>query len=140
MTTAKAGFRWQNGCGLWRSAGRGLALSVVVLAVACAGGQGGGAPDAGVPGDAVVADLSADLPADAGGLPGDVAGDAAAIGKRTGADAARTKATYPALAGLGASRRLAEEAVAGSVAALEGFGPEAAPLRNLARFVLERDR
>ncbi len=70
----------------------------------------------------------------------DVTGDAAALGKRTGADAAHTKATYPGLAGLDASRRLAEEAVDGAVAALEGFGPEAAPLRDLARFVLERDR
>jgi len=33
-----------------------------------------------------------------------------------------------------------EEAVAGAVAALDGFGPAAAPLRDLARFVLERDR
>ena len=70
----------------------------------------------------------------------DVTGDAAALGKRTGADAAHTKATYPALAGLEASRRLAEEAVAGAVAALDGFGPGAAALRELALFVLGRDR
>ncbi len=70
----------------------------------------------------------------------DVTGDTEKLGKQTGADAARTKATYPALLGLETARRLAAEAVGAAENALAGFGQAADPFRALARFVLSRDR
>ncbi|ADH85730.1 polyprenyl synthetase family protein [Desulfurivibrio alkaliphilus] len=67
-----------------------------------------------------------------------VTGDSTTLGKAAGSDAARGKATYPALLGLEATRRQADEAVAGAITALNGFGEEAEPLRELARYIAAR--
>jgi len=69
----------------------------------------------------------------------DVVGAEAVIGKPVGSDESRDKSTYPALLGLDESRRLAGEAVASALAALSVFGEEADNLRNLARFVADRE-
>jgi len=69
----------------------------------------------------------------------DVVGAEAVIGKPVGSDESRDKSTYPALLGLDESRRLAGEAVASALAALGVFGEEAENLRNLARFVADRE-
>lgn len=69
----------------------------------------------------------------------DVVGAEAVIGKPVGSDESRDKSTYPALLGLEESRRLAGEAVASALAALAVFGEEAENLRNLARFVADRE-
>lgn len=69
----------------------------------------------------------------------DVVGAEAVIGKRVGSDESRDKSTYPALLGLDESRRMAGEAVASALKALEVFGEEAENLRNLARFVADRE-
>ena len=69
----------------------------------------------------------------------DVVGAEAVIGKPVGSDESRDKSTYPALLGLDESRRLAGEAVASALAALAVFGNEAENLRNLARFVADRE-
>lgn len=68
----------------------------------------------------------------------DVVGSEAALGKRTGSDAAKNKSTYPAVVGLERARELADEAAAAAVQALEKFGPEAEAFRDLARFIVER--
>jgi geranylgeranyl pyrophosphate synthase len=71
----------------------------------------------------------------------DVAGDETALGKAVGSDAAHAKLTFPGVYGLAASRRLAEEATAQALAALDRFGPDRADwLRTLANFLLARDR
>lgn len=70
----------------------------------------------------------------------DVTGDEAALGKRVGSDHAKGKATYPALVGLEESRRLANEAVEAAIETLTGFGPEADAFRELARYIVERNR
>ncbi len=70
----------------------------------------------------------------------DVVGDEEAMGKRSGTDTERHKSTYPALVGLEEARRLADEAVAAALEALEGFASEADPLRDLARYVVEREK
>lgn len=70
----------------------------------------------------------------------DVVGDDDEMGKRSGMDRARRKSTYPALVGLEEARRLAAEAVVQAQAALESFGPEAEPLRDIARYVVERNK
>ena len=70
----------------------------------------------------------------------DVIGDDEAMGKRSGADTERRKSTYPSLVGLDEARRLAGEAVESALDALEGFASEAEPLRELARYVIEREK
>ena len=69
----------------------------------------------------------------------DVTGSKAALGKATGKDQAQGKATYPAAAGLEASRRRARELLTAAANELNGLGPAAAPLLDLARFIIERD-
>jgi geranylgeranyl pyrophosphate synthase len=68
----------------------------------------------------------------------DVEGDAAALGKATGADAARDKPTYPSLFGLAESRRLANLHRDRAIASLEPLGAATASLAALARFVVDR--
>lgn len=70
----------------------------------------------------------------------DVVGDATVLGKRTGSDAAKEKSTYPALLGVDRARELADREAAAAVAALAAFGPEAVSFRDLARFMVERQR
>ncbi len=68
----------------------------------------------------------------------DVEGEAAEMGKAPGMDAKRQKATYPAVLGLEATREWARRLVEDAVAALEPFQEKAAPLRELARYLLVR--
>ncbi|MBS0211279.1 MAG: polyprenyl synthetase family protein [Planctomycetes bacterium] len=70
----------------------------------------------------------------------DVSGSEQALGKRVGKDVDRGKLTFPALLGVGESRRRAEALVAEACAALAPLGPQGAGLEALARYVLERDR
>ncbi len=67
-----------------------------------------------------------------------VEGDPALLGKGTGSDAARGKITFPALLGIEASRARAEELVLEALASLASFDDRAAPLRAIARYILER--
>jgi len=69
----------------------------------------------------------------------DVAGDTATLGKTAGADAAHDKPTYPALLGLEGARARAAALVEEAVAALAPLGAAAAPLAELARYMIERD-
>lgn len=69
----------------------------------------------------------------------DIVGDQDKIGKPVGSDEGNDKATYPRLYGLEESRRRAHAEVDAAVAALEGFGEPAEPLRTIARFIVERD-
>lgn len=68
----------------------------------------------------------------------DVEGSAAEMGKNTGGDEKKGKATYPALIGLDESRSRAEELVSIALKALEGFDEKADPLRAIARYIVER--
>lgn len=68
----------------------------------------------------------------------DVEGTTEEIGKPAGSDEQRQKATYPALLGLEASRQWAQRLVAEAVAELELFHDRAAPLRELAQYLLVR--
>jgi farnesyl diphosphate synthase len=70
----------------------------------------------------------------------DVEGEAAVIGKATGKDDARGKATLPNVLGIAQARREAETQVAAALAALEAFGAEADLLRAAACFTVTRDR
>jgi geranylgeranyl diphosphate synthase type II len=68
----------------------------------------------------------------------DVEGEAAEMGKATGMDGKRQKATYPAVLGIEQAREWARNLVAAAVAVLEPFGDRAEPLRELARYLLVR--
>ena len=66
-------------------------------------------------------------------------GKAVLLGKKTGSDLSKGKATYPSLLGLEESKRRAKELVESAVDALSPFGPEADPLREIARFIIARE-
>ena len=68
----------------------------------------------------------------------DVESDTATLGKRQGADIARDKPTYPALLGLDAAKAYALELRDQALAALRPFDAAAEPLRDLARYIVER--
>lgn len=68
-----------------------------------------------------------------------VEGKAALLGKKTGSDLSRGKATYPVLLGLEESKKRAKELVELAVKAIESFGPEAEPLQEIAWFILSRE-
>ena len=68
-----------------------------------------------------------------------VEGEAALLGKKTGSDLSRGKATYPSVLGLEASKKKGKALVKEAVDALKPFGPEADPLREIARFVAARE-
>lgn len=69
----------------------------------------------------------------------DVTGDDARLGKQTGSDVKKDKATYPRVYGIEASLGLARDAAAAAVAAVAGLDEQAAPLRAFARYIVERD-
>ena len=70
----------------------------------------------------------------------DATGDEEAVGKRLGKDAAAGKETFLTLLGLDRARAQAGMLVDQAIEHLHGYGEEADLLRDLARFVLERDR
>ncbi|MEG1039021.1 MAG: (2E,6E)-farnesyl diphosphate synthase [Pseudomonas sp.] len=68
----------------------------------------------------------------------DVESDTETLGKRQGADIARDKPTYPALLGLEAAKVYALELRDLALDALRPFDAAAEPLRELARYIVER--
>ena len=70
----------------------------------------------------------------------DVSGDEAAAGKALRKDAGAGKATFVSLMGEDAARDQARMLVEQAVGHLGGHGAEAALLRDLARYIVERDR
>ncbi len=62
------------------------------------------------------------------------------LGKTAGKDTAEEKATYPALFGIEASLKQADELVAKASAAIDSFGERAATLRELAQFLVQRKK
>jgi farnesyl diphosphate synthase len=70
----------------------------------------------------------------------DEAGDDATLGKTAGKDKAAGKPTYTSLLGLARARQFAAELLAEAHAALAGFDARAARLRELADFIVQRER
>ena len=68
----------------------------------------------------------------------DVEESSEALGKTAGKDAQQGKITFPAVYGLEASRRMAEEECARAHQALEPFGERAARLHELADLIVNR--
>ncbi|NIQ02203.1 MAG: polyprenyl synthetase family protein, partial [Nitrospinaceae bacterium] len=68
----------------------------------------------------------------------DIIGDEEKLGKDIGSDLNKKKATYPALYGVDESRRKAENLIEESIACLQPFDHRADPLREIARFFVQR--
>lgn len=68
----------------------------------------------------------------------DVTGDPASVGKRTGKDADRGKATYSSIVGIDASRAKAALLVDGALRHVEPLGDVAERLKRLAAYVIDR--
>ena len=62
------------------------------------------------------------------------------LGKTAGKDSAAQKVTYPALFGVDESLRTADSLVSAAFAELESFGDRAEPLKELARYLVERKK
>ena len=69
----------------------------------------------------------------------DVTETSETLGKPANSDLKHDKATYPKLVGLDESRRLAREALADALDAIEPLGEPAEPLRQIARWIVERN-
>ena len=70
----------------------------------------------------------------------DVEGDPGKMGKSTGTDAKAGKQTFPALMGLDKAKSLASKLLKESLDALSEFDSGADPLREIARYIVTRDR
>ena len=68
----------------------------------------------------------------------DIVGDKKELGKDIGSDINKDKATYPALFGLEDSKKKAESLVDEALECLEEFDERADPLREIARFFVQR--
>jgi geranylgeranyl diphosphate synthase type II len=68
----------------------------------------------------------------------DIEGTTEQLGKDAGSDQARGKATYPAVMGVAAAKERAQELMEMGIDALRTLGPEAEPLRAIARYVVQR--
>ena len=70
----------------------------------------------------------------------DIEGDTETLGKPQGSDLERNKATYPNLLGLEGAKHAAREALDEALGHLEGFGEEAGMLRQIALYIVERNK
>lgn len=68
----------------------------------------------------------------------DVEGEAAEMGKATGMDLLRGKATYPGILGVARAREQARQLVTQAETELAPFGAQAEPLREIVRYLLVR--
>jgi geranylgeranyl pyrophosphate synthase len=70
----------------------------------------------------------------------DVEGDTAVIGKPQGSDSEQNKPTYPNILGMDAAKDTAKRLCDEAIACLDPFGPAADTLRQLAAYIVNRDR
>jgi geranylgeranyl diphosphate synthase type II len=68
----------------------------------------------------------------------DIVADQSLLGKDVGSDQERGKATYPAILGLEGARQRARDLRDMAFSALEPFGAEARPLRDIATYIIDR--
>ena len=70
----------------------------------------------------------------------DVEGDPEAMGKPTGSDERKGKATYPSLMGISRSKKIQNTLVGEAVTALSTFDNKADPLREIAYYIVRRKK
>jgi len=69
-----------------------------------------------------------------------VEGDPALMGKAVGTDKERKKSTYPSILGLDESRDMAKQITENALNALNIFDEKADPLREIAKYIIERKK
>ena len=69
----------------------------------------------------------------------DVEGDTTTLGKTSGKDSEANKPTYVKLLGLGGAKAEAQRLLESALDALESFGDSANALRDIARYIVQRD-
>jgi len=70
----------------------------------------------------------------------DVEGETAVIGKPQGSDSDQNKPTYPNILGMEEAKKTAQALSDEAIASLETLGPAASTLRQLAAYIVNRDR
>ena len=70
----------------------------------------------------------------------DIEGDSHKLGKDVGGDAKKGKITYPAVLGLSRSKEIQREFVDLAIESIKSFDHRANPLRQIARYIIERKR
>lgn len=70
----------------------------------------------------------------------DIEGDSDILGKQVGADQNKGKMTYPAVLGLDESKRIQSDLIQSAIGDLSEFGSNAEPLREIARYIIERKK
>lgn len=68
----------------------------------------------------------------------DIEGSRDEIGKDVGSDIAKEKVTYPSVIGISESKKLANGLIDKSIKAISTLGEKAEPLREIARYIIER--
>lgn len=68
----------------------------------------------------------------------DIEGDVEEIGKPVGSDTGNNKATFPSIVGMKESKERAAELIDIAIEALKDFDEKADPLRQIARYIIER--
>lgn len=68
----------------------------------------------------------------------DIEGDSMTMGKESGSDEQKGKITYPAVIGLSKAKQVQSELVEASIESLRAFDHRAEPLRQIARYIIER--
>lgn len=69
-----------------------------------------------------------------------IEGDPDVMGKAAGSDALNDKMTFPAIIGLDESKKYAKELVNGAIESISKFTESARPLREIATYIINRDR
>lgn len=69
----------------------------------------------------------------------DVIGDEKKLGKRIGSDQDNKKSTYPSIYGIDESKKIASRLIKNGIEALKGFDEKADFLRNLAKYLEDRE-
>lgn len=70
----------------------------------------------------------------------DIEGDALEMGKGTGHDSERGKNTFPSVYGLSESKTILNQSIDAAIKALDRFDHRADPLREIARYIIERKK
>lgn len=70
----------------------------------------------------------------------DIEGDSHELGKAVGGDAQKGKLTYPAVLGLSRSKEIQREMVDLAIESIKAFDHRANPLREIARYIIERKK
>ena len=70
----------------------------------------------------------------------DIEGNVEEMGKGVGGDSKKGKNTFPSIFGLDHAKKILDQSIDAAIKALEGFDHRAEPLRQIARYIIERKK